>query len=179
MMSIDTKEFTIKTNWELHENRFFEDLDQNRVPVLIKKVHEDGNFTKKRDSDIGWDVTCVSDAEWDSDNEGTFFDLKPGGQYTFSTGVQVATPDRYGFLIRDRSGLGIKGISHTAGVIEGTYRGEWKIHLINHGTETYRFRSGDRIAQAVLTPIIPATVQQVDELPPTNRGDKGFASSGR
>jgi len=179
MMSVDTEKFTIKTNWELLENRFFEELDQNPVPILIKKVHEDGNLSKKRNSDIAWDVTCVSDDKWHSDEEGTYFDLEPGDQYTFSTGIQVATPDRYGFLIRDRSGIGVSGVVHTAGVIEGTYRGEWKIHLINHGTSTYTFRSGDRIAQAVLTPIIPAAVQQVDDLPSTDRGDKGFGSSGR
>ena len=103
----------------------------------------------------------------------------PHESHTFHTGIKVATPHNYGFLVRDRSSLGVKDIAVRAGVIEGTYRGEWLIHLMNLSHKPRTFYSGDKIAQAILTPIVPGELEVVDSLPESDRGEKGFGSSGR
>lgn len=181
----DSKELVLKEeeiNWELHEQHpVWIDGDKRPVPILIKVVTR-GNkpLSKKRPSDIAWDVPCVADEEWERFGlDNPRFYLRPGDNHTFHTGIEVATPERYGFIIRDRSGMGVNNIIHSAGVIEGTYRGEWHIHLINVGKDTYMFEVGDRIAQAVLIPIFPAEISMVDDLPKSDRGTKGFGSSGR
>lgn len=171
-----------ETIWKLHEDKpSWVDRDERPVPILINKVHPDAKpLTKKRSTDVAWDVSCVTDASWQFDANGDpYYDLLPSKSHTFRTGIKVAVPGRYGFLIRDRSGMGISDIIHTAGVIEGTYRGEWMIHLINLGDTTHLFKVGDRIVQAVLIPIFPAEIRMVAELPDSDRGTKGFESSGR
>ena len=173
--------------WQLHEhypahfNRFWHDFQSWPIPIKVKCIHQDAKpLSKKRPSDIAWDVTCVADEKWsDLGDNLPYFDLPPFASHTFSTGIKVATPSNCGFLLRDRSGIGVSDVIHTAGVIEGTYRGEWKIHLVNLGQKSYRFEVGDRIVQAVLIPIIPAEPFVCETLPETDRGEKGFGSSGR
>lgn len=171
-----------KALWNLHDYRpNWMDMNATPVPILIKPVHIDAKpLYKKRPSDIAWDVSCVADIGWKDLNWTTpYFDLMPGESHTFHTGITVAVPEHYGFLFQDRSSLGIRDIIHSAGVVEGTYRDEWHVHLINLGDTTYSFRIGDRIIQAVLTPIFPAKTRLVDELPGSDRGKLGLGSSGR
>ena len=171
--------------WLRHEKYpMWIDRDYTPIPILMKQVHPEAKpLSKKREDDMAWDVSCVADEEFENTDRlydrPPWFDLHSFCSHTFSTGIEVAIPGRYGFLIRDRSGIGISDIIHTAGVIEGTYRGEWKIHLINLGKESVRFEAGDRIVQAVIVPIFPAEPRMVDELPESDRGTKGFGSSGR
>lgn len=157
------------------------------VPIKVIKVNPDAKVPEKAHSgDMGWDIFCVQDESWqesmfsmDSHKLEKYFELMPHQSHTFSTGIKVGVPDNYGFLLRERSGLGIKDISLGAGVIEGTYRGEWKVHLRNISNKPITFKKGDKICQAILTPIIPAQTELVNELPDTKRGEKGFGSSGR
>lgn len=105
--------------------------------------------------------------------------LQPGEVYMFSTGISVAIPDGYVALIWDRSGLGSKGIHRLAGVIDSGYRGEWKIVLANVSNDPYEVEVGDKIAQCVLQQFEKVTISEVDELPESLRGEKGFGSSGK
>ena len=62
--------------------------------------------------------------------------------------------------------------------VDADYRGEWIVALHNDSTETQIIRHGDRIAQAMILPVLPTTFEQVEELPDTERGVGGFGSSG-
>jgi len=137
-------------------------------------------ISKKRKSDLGWDVYCVEDEEWNFDSiEGPpRYTLKPNTSHTFKTGVPIAKDSDHGFLFRDRSSIGGKDITVLAGVIEGTYRGEWGIHLINLSDKSHTFFEGDRVAQAIVIKIIDAETEDVQVLPDSDRGDKGWGSSG-
>lgn len=82
--------------------------------------------------------------------------------------------------IRSRSGLSINNeLEVGAGTIDWHFRGEIKIHLYNNGYNTYYVKKGDRIAQGVVDakPIVVSTI--TNSLTETNRGDKGFGSSGK
>ena len=109
-------------------------------------------------------------------------DLSPGQRHAVATGFRVAIPDGYEIQVRPRSGLAFKyGISvpNTPGTIDSDYRGELKILLINHGTEIFAIRRGERIAQIVPAAVTLAAFDEVDELDDTNRGHGGFGSTGQ
>lgn len=104
-----------------------------------------------------------------------------GRRVVIPTGLQVALPLGYEMQIRSRSGLAMKqGISVCQGVgtIDQDYRGEIKVLLINHGDTIYVVNRGDRIAQAVLAPVVRASLYEVTSLEQTARGSGGFGSTG-
>ena len=52
------------------------------------------------------------------------------------------------------------------------------VGLHNAGESDYTVQPGDRIAQLMVTPVVQATIQMVDELDETQRGVGGFGSTG-
>ncbi|MCY7397343.1 MAG: dUTP diphosphatase [Sphingomonas bacterium] len=109
------------------------------------------------------------------------FDLAPGQRHAVATGFKVAIPHGYEIQVRPRSGLAFKhGISvpNTPGTIDSDYRGELRILLINHGSESFAIRRGERIAQLVPAAVTRAAFDEVDELDDTHRGAGGFGSTG-
>ncbi|MEP5937995.1 MAG: dUTP diphosphatase [Erythrobacter sp.] len=107
--------------------------------------------------------------------------IASGARHAVATGLAVAIPQGYEIQVRPRSGLALKhGITvpNTPGTIDSDYRGELKVILINHGTDTFAIERGDRIAQLVLAPVIQAGWQEVDTLDETDRGSGGFGSTG-
>ncbi len=105
--------------------------------------------------------------------------LKAGETYLFSTGVACELPRGYCALLWDRSSLGSKGVHRLAGVIDSSYRGEWKVCLINLTKKLYEVKAGDKICQAIIQKVPLFDVEQVEELSNTERADGGFGSTGR
>ncbi|WP_408591733.1 dUTP diphosphatase [Novosphingobium sp.] len=108
-------------------------------------------------------------------------DLAPGARHAVATGLALAIPHGFEVQVRPRSGLALKhGITvpNTPGTIDSDYRGELKVILINHGTDVFAVRRGDRVAQLVLAPVTIGTWLEVDELDRTARGEGGFGSTG-
>ncbi len=99
------------------------------------------------------------------------------------TGIAVAIPDGYVGLGAPRSGnAAVKGLSmvNAPGVVDSGYRGEVKVILVN--LDRFRpadIRRGDRIAQLVIVPVETVEVVETHELPPSDRGEHGFGSTGR
>lgn len=107
--------------------------------------------------------------------------LVPGARVLVPTGFAMALPAGYEAQIRPRSGLAYKhGVTclNTPGTIDADYRGEVKVLLINHGTELFTIRRGERIAQMVIAPITQGTFVRVEVLSETKRGAGGFGSTG-
>ena len=95
-----------------------------------------------------------------------------------STGIAVAVAPGYCGLVWPRSGLAGKGLDTSAGVIDCDYRGELKVLLVNGSHERKTVHAGDRIAQLLIVPVGMPNVVEVDALPPTERGENGFGSTG-
>ncbi len=98
------------------------------------------------------------------------------------TGIAIALPVGYMALVLPRSGLAARSgmsVLNTPGLIDGNYRGEVQVLLINHGLDVYRVQRGDRIAQLLVLPVPNIVVTEVDALEPTDRQSGGFGSSGR
>lgn len=105
-----------------------------------------------------------------------------GGQEVFPLGFLVAIPEGYEIQVRPRSGLALKHgitVANSPGTVDSDYRGEMMIILINHGSEDYQVRAGDRIAQAVVSVVPVAKFTEVETLDETERGKDGFGSTGR
>ena len=108
--------------------------------------------------------------------------LRPMERRLIPTGLRVEIPEGFEMQIRPRSGLALKhGISlpNTPGTIDSDYRGPLGVILINLSAEPFTVGHGDRIAQAVIAPVIQAGFQIVDSLGETGRGAGGFGSTGR
>ena len=107
--------------------------------------------------------------------------LLPGARALVPTGFSIALPSGYEAQVRPRSGLAIRsGVTclNSPGTIDADYRGEIAVVLANFGTEPIVICRGDRIAQIVVAPVSRATFDLVEELPPTQRADGGFGSTG-
>ena len=109
--------------------------------------------------------------------------IPAGGRAVIPTGIAIALPSaQYVALVFARSGLGIKhGVApaNCVGVIDSDYRGEIMVGLQNSGESDYTIQPADRIAQLMITPVVQAQVELVDELDDTDRGAGGFGSTGR
>jgi len=107
--------------------------------------------------------------------------IRPGEIKLISTGLIFEIPLAYELQIRPRSGLAAKkGISivNTPGTIDSDYRGEVKIILINHSKENFVIKKGDRIAQAILSPVVHANLIEAKDLSDTKRSAGGFGHTG-
>jgi dUTP pyrophosphatase len=97
------------------------------------------------------------------------------------TGLCVAVPPGYELQIRPRSGLALRHtiiIPNSPGTIDDDCRGEIKVMLRNLGSFPFVIERGDRIAQAVLAPVVRAALIEVAELDETDRGEGAFGSTG-
>ena len=108
--------------------------------------------------------------------------ISPMERKLIPTGLFIALPQGYEAQIRPRSGLAIKyGITilNSPGTIDSDYRGEIGIILINLSNKRFVVNSGDRIAQMVISKHEQIKWEVIESLPKSNRGEKGFGSTGK
>ena len=115
-------------------------------------------------------------------DEGEVVVLAPGERALIPTGISISPECRdVVAILAGRSGLGVKkgvSLSNGIGVIDSDYRGEICVGLINHGSEPFEVRRGDRIAQMMFMPVLAASFLPVDTLDETERGSGGFGHTG-
>jgi dUTP pyrophosphatase len=108
-------------------------------------------------------------------------ELPPGERALVGTGLAVAIPDGYAGFVQPRSGLAARhGISivNTPGLVDSGYRGELRVALLNtDARETFVVEPGMRIAQLVVVPVPEVEPVEVEELPESERGVRGFGST--
>ncbi len=110
--------------------------------------------------------------------------LPPGDRALVPTGLAIAVPPGYEAQVRPRSGLALRHgivLPNSPGTIDSDYRGELQVIVCNTGAEPFAIQRGDRIAQLVLAPVARLEwdqVDDVDELPGSERGRGGFGSTG-
>lgn len=137
---------------------------------------------------LDWKVFRADDGSAGVDliNNGETVVIEPnGGTAVLGTGVHVEIPVGYWGLLAARSSLGFKSttlLTNSIGVIDSTYRGEIKARLINLGTEPVTIERGERFCQLIITNCYLGnwhSVDKLDDLSETVRGQGGFGSSGR
>ena len=108
--------------------------------------------------------------------------ILPGQTVKIGTGLAIAVPDGYFGAVFARSGLASKeGLrpANCVGVCDSDYRGEYIIALHNDSDTARTVHHGDRIAQLVILPFLPAEFEESEDLPETARGAGGFGSTGK
>lgn len=105
-----------------------------------------------------------------------------GTEKKIPLGFAAAIPKGYVGLLLPRSGTGAKHgleLNNTCGVIDADYRGEWIAVLRTKSGNVFSWEKGERVLQCVLVPSFSPTLELVDELDETVRGEGGFGSSGK
>lgn len=143
--------------------------------LKMKKVRENAIIPKRATAgSAGLDLCACIDEP---------LTVKAGERAVIPSGIAIALESsEVVALVFARSGLAIKhgiSLSNSVGVIDSDYRGEICVGIINTSRENYTVNPGERIAQLVLTPVIPAEPVEVESLDETERGAGGFGSTGR
>jgi dUTP pyrophosphatase len=141
------------------------------IELSIQRLRDDAIVpTRAYDGDAGLDLAACERVE-----------LGPGERATVGTGLAVAIPDGYAGFVQPRSGLALRhGITilNTPGLVDSGYRGELKVILLNtDASEPFVVEPGMRIAQLVVLQVAGIDPVEVDALPESERGVRGFGSS--
>ncbi len=107
--------------------------------------------------------------------------LLPGARALIPAGFCIALPAGYEAQIRPRSGLALRSgvtLLNTPGTIDADYRGPVNLIVANFGSEPFRIRRGDRVAQMIIAPVARASFEIVESLSKTARQEGGFGSTG-
>jgi dUTP pyrophosphatase len=141
------------------------------VRLQVQRLREDAVLPSQAyDGDAGLDLAACERHE-----------LSPGERAVVPTGLAVAIPSGYAGFVQPRSGLAARhGITivNTPGLVDSGYRGEVNVVLLNTDpTETFVVEPGMRIAQLVVVPVPGVEPVEAEELPPSQRGERGFGSS--
>ena len=144
----------------------------NYMPkVQFVKVHPEAKLpSKNHDSDTGFDVYAVEDVK-----------IPARGSAVVPVGIKVGfIPGGYWFKVEARSGLGFKhSLQPHPGIIDNEYRGDCGIKIYNFSDTDYEFKKGDRCAQFVFYLNLALELEWGSEAKSSNRGEKGFGSSGK
>ena len=142
---------------------------QSFSSIDILRVSADAVLpTRAHASDAGLDLYGLEDVL-----------LIPNEGKMARTGIAMAIPAGYVGLVADRSSLAKRGVKTAGGVIDAGYRGEIHIVLRNLTSESIHLKRGERIAQLLIIPVATPAVREVTSLDETDRGEKGFGSSGK
>ena len=120
-------------------------------------------------NDAGLDIQSNQNAE-----------ILPRSDALIGTGIRIQIPPGYVGFLKSRSGLSVRNkIEVGAGVIDSNYRGEIMVHLYNYSDIPFVVQRGDRIAQLITLSYYSPEYHLIDELEETERGERGFGSSGK
>ena len=137
----------------------------------VKRLREGAVLPARAyEGDAGLDLSAAERVE-----------LAPGERAVVGTGLAVAIPAGHAGFVQPRSGLAAKhgiAVVNSPGLVDSGYRGELRVVLLNTDRrETFVVEPGMRIAQLVVVPIAVPALREVEELPDSERGERGFGSS--
>ncbi|KKN81558.1 hypothetical protein LCGC14_0318170 [marine sediment metagenome] len=146
---------------------------EHPATLQIYLAHEDAQMpTKSNPTDSGFDLyACEGGA------------IGPMSWGVVPTGIHLGIESGFEVQIRSRSGLAAKQgvfVMNAPGTVDQDYTGEIRVILLNFGTQPFRYKVGDRIAQMVPFKLDKIFLAQVEDKPENeSRGDAGFGSTGR
>jgi dUTP pyrophosphatase len=143
------------------------------IALPIRRLRDDAVLPERAYSgDAGLDLAACDRHE-----------LGPGERAVVGTGLAVAIPEGYAGFVQPRSGLAARhgiAVVNAPGLVDSGYRGEIRVVLLNTDrSDPFVVDPGMRIAQLVVLPVPELEVAEVEELPESERGVRGFGSSSR
>jgi len=141
------------------------------IELSVVRLREDATLPERAYAgDAGLDLSTCERVE-----------LGPGERAIVPTGIAVAVPEGFAGFVQPRSGLAARhgiAVVNSPGLIDSGYRGEIRVVLLNTDRErTFVAEAGERVAQLVVLPAPALELVEVDELPVSERGVRGFGSS--
>jgi len=141
------------------------------IELAIRRLRDDAVLPERAYSgDAGLDLAACERVE-----------LAPGERATVPTGLAVAIPEGFAGFVQPRSGLAARHgltVVNSPGLVDSGYRGELRVVLLNTDAhEAFVVEPGMRIAQLVVLPVPELELVEVEELPESERGVRGFGSS--
>jgi dUTP pyrophosphatase len=141
------------------------------IELPVRRLRPDATLPARAYAgDAGFDLAACERVE-----------LAPGERAIVPTGLAVAIPEGYAGFVQPRSGLATRNgltIVNTPGLVDSGYRGELRVILLNTDREhAFVVEPGMRIAQLVVLPVPEVELVELDELPASERGVRGFGSS--
>jgi dUTP pyrophosphatase len=141
------------------------------IELPVRRLRPDATLPARAYAgDAGFDLAACERVE-----------LGPGERAAVPTGLAVAIPEGYAGFVQPRSGLAARNgltIVNTPGLVDSGYRGELVVILLNTDREVpFVVEPGMRIAQLVVVPVPEVELVELDELPASERGVRGFGSS--
>lgn len=147
----------------------------SNIEIKFVKTHMEAVLPERNHKDLltgdsGYDLTAIEDCVIPS---------RGGNVVPVGLKVGYITPG-YWIRIESRSGLQFRyNLSAFNGVVDNSYRGDISPRINNNSDVDYYVKKGDRVAQLVLYPLVAAETSIIDVAEETERGEKGFGSSGR
>jgi dUTP diphosphatase len=141
------------------------------IELAIRRLRDDAVLPERAYSgDAGLDLAACERVE-----------LAAGERATVPTGLAVAIPEGFAGFVQPRSGLAARHgltVVNSPGLVDSGYRGELRVVLLNtDANEPFVVEPGMRIAQLVVLPAPELELVEVEELPESERGIRGFGSS--
>ena len=163
-------------NMDEMEEYFKSSIEEN-VDLKVEVKYVNGSDNKEPEyayeSDSGFDLRSTEEV-W----------IQANDRKLIPTGLRFDIPDGYEIQVRSKSGLALKQglmVLNSQGTVDNGYQGEIKVILFNTTTERIKIEKGQKIAQAVLSPVLCGKwvdLIKVEELEEKDRNDKGFGSTG-
>ncbi|PIZ94256.1 MAG: dUTP diphosphatase [Candidatus Magasanikbacteria bacterium CG_4_10_14_0_2_um_filter_37_12] len=139
------------------------------MEIKIKKLDENAKLPEyAHPGDVGMDFFSIEEHT-----------LKPGEHRAFKTGIAMEFPIGYAAIVKDKGSMAHVGIHSMGGVFDAGYRGEYFIHLINHGAKDFIVEKGRKIAQIIIFPVEIPTLTETNKLSDSARGEGRFGSTGK
>jgi dUTP pyrophosphatase len=154
-------------------NQFFEESMVSKVELNYTNSSDNNEPEYAYDSDSGFDLRSTEEL-WVQGND----------RKLIPTGLRFDIPDGYEIQVRSKSGLALNQglmVLNSPGTVDSGYQGEIKVIIFNTTNERIKIEKGQKIAQAVLCPVVNGKwvkLVKVEEIGEKDRNDKGFGSTG-
>lgn len=144
-------------------------IDENKLVVRFKKFDQQSKEPSKPDAGSGaYDLYSISEGY-----------INPHEIGIFDTGLGLEIPEGYAGIIYDRSSMGKNGYDKHGGFIDSSYRGRISVLLCNTSNIVKYIDKGQKIAQIAIQRVEEIEWIESQELSKSDRGEKGFGSSGK
>jgi dUTP pyrophosphatase len=154
-------------------DQFFGDSMSSKVELNYTNSSDNKEPEYAYDSDSGFDLRSTEEI-W----------VQAHDRKLIPTGLRFDIPDGYEIQVRSKSGLALNQglmVLNSPGTVDSGYQGEIKVIIFNTTNERIKIEKGQKIAQAVLCPVVNGKwvkLVKVDEIGQKDRNDKGFGSTG-
>ena len=168
----DYEEFIKSIDNELI-NQFFEQSLVHKLELNYTNNSDNKDPEYAYESDSGFDLRSTEEL-W----------IQANGRLLVPTGLCFDIPDGYEIQVRSKSGLALNQglmVLNSPGTVDSGYQGEVKVIIFNTTNERIKIEKGQKIAQAVLCPVVNGKwvdLVKVEEIGEKDRNDKGFGSTG-